>query len=229
MFQVKNNIQSSYNNRYVIYLLLFSMFSLSLTWLIGIFVVIGSNLNNKSFSYLAEFFFCVFNSFHGISLLIAQYMAQKYSSFKTQYSLENNNYNTSSLATTSTSDGAKSIVNLAKSKKNSLFMKCISSNSLDQKCNQIPEIKQYNCIHVKNYGYTSKSFAASNNIDKECTSYYTFYHNNVNYVVNSQDDRNSIINIDYFININQENDKNRRRRSNKLGYVVSFDAFTSSI
>lgn len=69
---------SYYNNKYVISLLVFSALSLNLTWLLGIFIIISSNLNNKSFKYLAEFFFCICNSFHGISLLVGQYMAQKY-------------------------------------------------------------------------------------------------------------------------------------------------------
>jgi hypothetical protein len=223
------DVTSSYNHKYVISLLLFSMLSLSLTWLIGILIVVSSNLNDKVFKYLAEFFFCLFNSFHGISLLIAQYMAQKYSSYKSHYQLRETKSNSSSSAfTISTLDTQRS----QNKKKSCQFLTNIFSKDFKKRnfSKPVQEIKlnNYNCIHVNNYNYSSTtSKTISNyNIDKNSTINYSFYHNNVNYIINSSDDRNSTINIDYFINFNR---KNENDNINNRSYIVSLDAYTSSI
>ena len=220
---------SSYNHKYVLSLLLFSMLSLSLTWLIGILIVISSKMNNKVFNYLSEFFFCLFNSFHGISLLIAQYMAQKYSFNKSHYQLKETKSNSSSSALTVSSLSPQQSENKKQTCKffTDIFSKDFKKSNSSK---QVQEIKLYNCIHVNNYNYTStpSNTPGSNNIDKNSTTNYSFYHNNVNYIINSQDDRNSTINIDYFINFNNINRKTNIINKNGC-YVVSLDAFTSSI
>ena len=223
------DISSSYNHKYVMSLLLFSMLSLSLTWLFGIFIVISSNLNNKVFNYLAEFFFCLFNSFHGISLLFAQYMAQKYSCYKSHYHL--NTSKSTSSASACTSLDTQQSKKMARTCK--LFPDIFSSGFLkNSNPKPMQEINLYNCIHVNNYNYSTSSREArvSNSIDKNVPIHYSFYHNNVNFIINSQDDLNRTINLDYFINLASvnKNDKVNKVQSSKC-YVVSSDAYTSSL
>jgi hypothetical protein len=68
---------SSYNHKRVVSLLFFSLCSLSLGWLFGLALVLFKydNIVRPLF----EFLFCLFNSFHGVCLLVGQYQAQKHS------------------------------------------------------------------------------------------------------------------------------------------------------
>ena len=82
----KNEEESySYNRTRVIVLLFFSFISLNLTWLVGVFIVLASHIDQRLKFYL-EMLFCVFNSFHGFSLLLGQLLAQKYSKSSGDYS-----------------------------------------------------------------------------------------------------------------------------------------------
>lgn len=76
--KVDINLNTQYNNKKVIVILTFSFISLGLTWLIGILIFISNYIDSK-FKMAMEFLFCLFNSFHGLSLLIGNILAQKYS------------------------------------------------------------------------------------------------------------------------------------------------------
>ena len=72
------NNSTSYNHKRVVVLLTFSFISLGLTWFIGVFIVIASHID-YNLKLALDFLFCLFNSFHGLSLLVGQYFALKYS------------------------------------------------------------------------------------------------------------------------------------------------------
>jgi hypothetical protein len=72
-----NKSVSRYNHKRVISLLFFSLCSLSLGWLFGVLLVLFKH--DDVYKLCIEFLFCLFNSFHGVCLLIGQYMAQRYS------------------------------------------------------------------------------------------------------------------------------------------------------
>jgi len=117
---------NSYNNTRVIVLLFFSFISLNLTWLIGIFITLAS-LTDQSLKFYLEVLFTLFNSFHGLSLLVGQYLAHKYSkpgsysnnSFtKTVLAQSSQNTKTSGV-TSSSSDYVSSMGEDTKSKKRS--------------------------------------------------------------------------------------------------------------
>jgi len=94
--QLSMRHNSSYNQKRVIALLTFSFVSLGLTWLLGLFIVIASQIDENLKS-LMDFLFCLFNSFHGLSLLMGHSIAQRYSktppSFETSFTTTQVNSN----------------------------------------------------------------------------------------------------------------------------------------
>ena len=73
---------SAYNERRVIALLTFSFVSLGLTWLLGVVVAAASSWSAAvapGVRLTADLLFCLFNSFHGLSLLVGHHLARKYS------------------------------------------------------------------------------------------------------------------------------------------------------
>ena len=119
--ETDSNVSSSYNQKKVITLLTFSFISLGLTWILGIFVVLSSHID-PSFKLFFEFLFCLFNSFHGLTLLIGNSLGQKYSNISNGSNLSNNLTKTNF----SSSSESKSIKNLENGKK-------LSDNGLETK------------------------------------------------------------------------------------------------
>jgi hypothetical protein len=72
-------LNASYINQRVVILLSFSFVSMGLTWLLGVFIIVSAKLHSHLLKMLFDFLFCVFNSFHGVSLLIGNWLARKYS------------------------------------------------------------------------------------------------------------------------------------------------------
>ncbi len=68
---------TSYNQKRVIALLTFSFVSLGLTWLLGLAIVIAAQID-ENLKLAMDFLFCVFNSFHGLSLLMGHSIAHRY-------------------------------------------------------------------------------------------------------------------------------------------------------
>lgn len=66
-----------YDQKRVVVILTFSFISLGLTWLLGILIVISAQLN-EHLKLAMDFLFCLFNAFHGLSLLIAHLIAQRF-------------------------------------------------------------------------------------------------------------------------------------------------------
>ena len=76
--RLRSRLNSSYNQKRVIVLLTFSFISLGLTWLVGILIVISAQLD-EYLKLLMELLFCVLNSFHGLSLMVAHLLAHRFS------------------------------------------------------------------------------------------------------------------------------------------------------
>ena len=72
-------LNSSYTNRRVVILLSFSFITMGLTWLLGIFIIVAAKTSSSSLKMFFDFLFCLFNGFHGVSLLIGNWLARKYS------------------------------------------------------------------------------------------------------------------------------------------------------
>jgi hypothetical protein len=73
-----NDDEFNYTNQRVVILLAFSFVSLGLAWLLGLLVLVSARLPTP-LKMLADFLFCACNSFHGVSLLIGNWLARKYS------------------------------------------------------------------------------------------------------------------------------------------------------
>ena len=99
-----------------------------MSWIIGIFITLASYIDQNLKFYL-EILFCLFNSFHGLSLLISQFLAQKYSkpgayssnSFTKTFLTQNlKKTNTSGTNNTSSSDYDSFLKEDSKTKKQSV-------------------------------------------------------------------------------------------------------------
>lgn len=68
---------SSYNQKKILLMLIFSFISLGVSWLFGTFITIFSFID-KWFKMFYEILFCICNGFHGLSFLIAHVLVHKF-------------------------------------------------------------------------------------------------------------------------------------------------------
>ena len=221
---------SSYNQKKVIVLLTFSFISLGLTWLLGIFIVAASN-SNKYLKLFSDFFFCLFNSFHGLSLLIGNYLARKYS--KSDFHNNNNNQRFAIKSilknTNSTNNTDSSIENLDSNFRKTLndgFKKFINylKNS-----DQICESKAQNSTEPNGDSSIYSKVKPKNNNNKKKS--LSFENVDVNYI--ERHDFNKLKPMSSCENIltQIDNDIKRFVECNKKKYELTNmdDAFTSSV
>ena len=127
--------ETPYNHRRVIVLLFFSFISLNLTWLIGMFIVAASYMD-EHLAFVLEFLFCLFNSFHGLSLLVGQYLAHKYSRSGT-YS--NSSFTKTIVTNTNRGNSQKLLSKTPTNSSSGEYMRSMSVSSSKLECKQKSE------------------------------------------------------------------------------------------
>ncbi len=76
--KLEAKLNTKYNQKRIIVLLTFSFVSLSLTWLFGTLITIMAHVDEYA-KIVLDCLFCMFNCFHGLSLLVAHLFAQRFS------------------------------------------------------------------------------------------------------------------------------------------------------